>query len=184
MLRPTNLTINTDYRFYYLGIGKIIVLGIFPLLSLTYLNWRIYSGIKSPTILFEEQDKRQQQKKENELARVLIGIVMLFIVCHAFRVIIEIDNMVGAEVVEVCHRAELPEFTLWSIVVDPLSEFMMVFNSAANMIIYCCLNANFRKLIFPCVLRSQQSCLNWNATRRTQSNLNTTFTEIAMDDLK
>ena len=97
VIEPTDLRISQYYSFYYLGISKILVLGIFPLISLVYLNWKIYKGVKSPTSLFEEQDKRQQ-KKENELAKVLIGIVMLFIICHTFRVEIEIDNMVGSKV--------------------------------------------------------------------------------------
>ena len=183
IINPTDLRVGQYYSFYYLGIAKILVLGIFPLISLVYLNWKIYKGVKSPTSLFEEQDKRQQ-KKENELAKVLIGIVMLFIICHTFRVAIEIDNMVGSKVLEECYERGLPESTLWAIVVDPLSEFMMVFNCAANMVIYCCLNANFRKVIFPCIKLSQESFANFRSTRRTRSNLNTTSTDIALDDIK
>ena len=182
---PTEMRINHYYSFYYLGIAKILTLGIFPLISLVYLNWKIYTGVKSPAALFEEQDKRQQ-KKENELAKVLIGIVMLFIICHTFRVAIEIDNMTGSKVLEECHKLNLPTFTLWSIIVDPLSEFMMVFNSAANMVVYCCLNANFRKLIFPCVKKSQETFTNIRtATTRTRSTLHaSTTTHIAMEDMK
>ena len=109
---------------------------------------------------------------------------MLFITCHTFRVAVEIDNMVGSKVLEECYERGLPESTLWAIVVDPLSEFMMVFNCAANMVIYCCLNANFRKVIFPCIKLSQESFANFRSTRRTRSNLNTTSTDIALDDIK
>jgi hypothetical protein len=183
IINPTDLRVGQYYSFYYLGIAKILVLGIFPLISLVYFNWKIYKGVKSPASLFEEQDKRQQ-KKENELAKVLIGIVMLFIICHTFRVAVEIDNMVGSKLLEECYKRKLPDSTLWVIVVDPLSEFMMVFNCAANMVIYCCLNANFRKLIFPCIKRSQESFSNFRSTRRTRSNLNTTSTELALDYMK
>ena len=166
-----------------MGIAKIMVLGFFPLISLVYLNWKIYTGVKSPASLFEEQDKRQQ-KKENELAKVLIGIVVLFIICHTFRVAIELDNMLGSKVLEECYKRGLPETTLWAIVVDPLSEFMMVFNCAANMVVYCCLNANFRKLMLPCIKQSQQSFANFRSTTRTRSNLNTTNTDVVLDDMK
>ena len=182
---PTEMRVNQYYSFYYMGIAKILTLGIFPLISLVYLNWKIYKGVKSPAALFEEHDKRQQ-KKENELARVLIGIVVLFIICHTFRVAIEIDNMTGSEVLEECYQRGLPTFTLWSIIVDPLSEFMMVFNSAANMVVYCCLNANFRKLIFPCIKKSQETFTNLRTvTTRTRSNTTqSTLTHIAMEDMK
>ena len=184
-IHPTEMRVNQHYSFYYMGIAKILTLGIFPLISLVYLNWKIYKGVKSPAALFEEHDKRQQ-KKENELAKVLIGIVILFIICHTFRVAIEIDNMTGSKILDECHKLKLPTFTLWTIIVDPLSEFMMVFNSAANMVVYCCLNENFRKLIFPCVKRSQETFTNMRrVTTRTRSNLTqTTTTHIAMEDMK
>ena len=38
--------------------------------------------------------------------------------------------------VEECFNAQKPYFHLWSIIVDPLSEFMIVLNSSINTIIY------------------------------------------------
>ena len=61
-----------------------------------------------------------------------------------FRVVIEIDNMVGSAIAEKCYHAGKYSFTLWSIIVDPLSEVMMVLNSATNMLIYTCLSKSFR----------------------------------------
>ena len=187
VLRPTDMRLDAKYRFYYLGIIKIVVLGLFPLLSLSYLNWRIFNVVRASAASFQERDKYEQQKKENELARVLIGIIILFVVCHTFRVVIEIDNIAGlsnpAAIVKVCHTLCLPEFTLWSTVVDPLSELMMVVNSASNMVIYVCLNANFRKLMFPCIERSQRKFSQFLSTQPTQSNLNmTSVEEIPMYD--
>merc|ERR1712051_483873 len=67
-----------------------------------------------------------------------------------FRVVIEIDNMVGSAIVEKCYLAGKYTFTLWSIIVDPLSEVMMVLNSATNMLIYTCLSKSFRNYLHFC----------------------------------
>ena len=105
----------------------------------------------------------------------------MFIVCHTFRVAIEIDNMVVSEIIEECYKANKPQFSLWSLVVDPLSEFMMVLNSSINMVIYCCLNTNFRKYIFPCIKQYQRSFASLHPRRR--SNVETSCTEIVMNNM-
>ena len=139
------------YSFYYLGIAKLFVLGILPLGSLIYLNIKIYQGVKFPPVLLQQGNRRNKQKLEQDLAKVLITIVTIFIVCHLFRVIIEVDNMIGSEMAELCYKAGKPAFRLWTIIVDPLSEVMMIFNSSINMVVYCCLNANFRRCVLTCL---------------------------------
>ena len=176
MLIPSKLYRDETYRSIC-PVIKIVLLGVVPLLSLTYFNWRIFNAVRLSSQLVQEKDRREQQQKENDLARVLTGIIVLFIVCHTFRVVIEIDNIFTARSLHVCHQLCLPEFTLWTTVVDPLSELMMVINSASNMVIYCCLNANFRKLIFPCIERSQRKCSQFLSTQPTQKQSMTTCIE-------
>ena len=146
---PSNIRTNQHYSFYYLGIAKLIVLGIIPLASLVYLNMKIYNGLKAPPSLYEKKEKNESDA-EKDWAKVLIGIVMIFIICHMFRVVIEIDNMVGSAIAEKCYLAGKYSFTLWSIIVDPLSEVMMVLNSATNMLIYTCLSKSFRNYLHFC----------------------------------
>ena len=149
VIGPSNIRTNQHYSFYYLGIAKLIVLGIIPLASLVYLNMKIYNGLKAPPSLYEKKEKNESDA-EKDWAKVLVGIVMIFIICHMFRVVIEIDNMVGSEIAEKCYLAGKYSFTLWSIIVDPLSEVMMVLNSATNMLIYTCLSKSFRHYLHFC----------------------------------
>ena len=158
------MRINQHYLFYYRGIANIIVLGVIPLSSSVYLNWKLHKAVHSPPTLLEEDEKRLQ-RDDQELAQVLIGIVVIFIVCNTFRVIIEIDNMIGSKTVEECHKAGKPQFSLWSIIVGPLSEFMMVLNSSINMVIYSCLNASFRKHVICCITERDS---NLNLTQRSR----------------
>ena len=81
------------------------------------------------------------------MAKVLIGIVTVFIVCHTFRVIIEIDDMTDSDVAKICSRAGKTFFSLWSYIIDPIREFMMVLNSSLNMVIYFCVDKKFRKYL-------------------------------------
>ena len=176
------MRINQHYLFYYRGIANIIVLGVIPLSSSVYLNWKLHKAVHSPPTLLEEDEKRLQ-RDDQELAQVLIGIVVIFIVCNTFRVIIEIDNMIGSKTVEECHKAGKPQFSLWSIIVGPLSEFMMVLNSSINMIIYCCLNENFRKHVIPGIKRSYNSFSVRDPSRGTVSTKATVCTNIPLVDL-
>ena len=129
----------------------MIILGIIPLSSLIYFNWKIYKGIKfPPTLLQQDDDRKRRREQDYDLAKVLIGIVVTFISCHTFRVVIEFHNiMVHGEAFE-CAKAGLRVFSMWSILIDYLSDFMLGLNSSVNMIIYCCLNSTFRKSFFPC----------------------------------
>ena len=172
----SDLKVDETYRSIY-PIIKIVLLGVVPLISLTYLNWRIFNAVRVSSQLVQEKARREQQQKENDLARVLIGIIVLFIVCHTFRVAIEIENIFTAKAFDVCYQLCLPTFTLWSAVVDPLSELMMVINSASNMFIYCCLNDKFRKLVFPCIERSQRKCSQFLSTQPLHKQSTTTCIE-------
>ena len=147
------------------------------MLSLTYLNWIAFNVVRLSSMLVQENHRREQQQKEKDLARVLIGIIVLCIVYHTFRVIIEIDNMQTAKTLSVCYQLRLPLYATWNIIFDPLNDLMMVINSASNMAIYCCLNSTFRKLIFPCIKRSQRKCSQFLSTQPTHKQSTTTYIE-------
>ena len=178
----SDLKVDETYRSIY-PIIKIVLLGVVPLISLTYLNWRIFNAVRLSSQLVQEKDRREQQQKENDLARVLIGIILLFIVCHSFRVTIEIDNIRTAKTLTICYKLCIPPFSVWSALLDSLSKLMMVINSASNMVIYCCLNFTFQKLIFPCIERSQRKYSQFLSTQPTHKQSTTTcIEEIPLND--
>ena len=41
-LNPTELRLNDNYVFYYINLSRLMVSGLFPLISLTFLNFAIY----------------------------------------------------------------------------------------------------------------------------------------------
>ena len=176
VVAPSEMKRDENYRSFY-PIAKIVFLGVVPLLALTYLNRRIFNAVRSSSHLVKENHRREQQPKENDLARILIGITLLFIVCHSFRVTIEIDNIRTAKTLTICYKLCIPPFSVWSALLDSLSKLMMVINSASNMVIYCCLNATIRKLIFPCIERSQRKFSQFLSTQPTYKQSTTTCIE-------
>ena len=41
-LNPTELRLNNNYVFYYINLSRLMVSGLFPLISLSFLNFAIY----------------------------------------------------------------------------------------------------------------------------------------------
>ena len=80
IISVTAMRTNPYYSIYYINLGRLLVLGIIPLGLLVFFNCDIYKRIKSRSTLTEENvSKGIKVKQENELARVLFAIVILFI---------------------------------------------------------------------------------------------------------
>ena len=47
MLKPTDLRLDRRYVLWYSNVARLVVTGIVPFASLTYLNSRIYTVIRS-----------------------------------------------------------------------------------------------------------------------------------------
>ena len=116
-----------------------------------------------------DRNNKMTSNVEKDWAKILTGIVVIFIVCHTFRIVIELDNMIKADVIERCFLAGRYTYTLWSIIVDPLSEIMMVFNSSINMLIYTCLSKTFRNHLLFCNVSRPKNVENCNAQRQCTS---------------
>ena len=88
--------------------------------------------------------------QENEAARILIGIVVVFIFCHAARVISDFYEMIYIENITACHSIGKNGVHSWVLAVNEISGAMITLNSSVNMIIYGLIKPNIRKHIFRC----------------------------------
>ena len=160
-LHWTELSLDLDYNFYYYNLATIIVWGIIPTILLVYFNLMIYIGIKSPnSILQRELTKQKRFKQEKKLATVMIGIVVVFLLCHSLRNFACCYCFSLVEQVQNCYKQNesykgggitfLP-MPKWFEITWILNEWLLVVNSSVNMIIYCCLNSKFRKHVFAVV---------------------------------
>ena len=156
----TELRKNPTYSIYYINLAVLFILGIIPVIFLAYFNFIIYINIKPPTILSRAEENQGSQisihpttpsrcsnHHEKELARVLIGIVIIFIFCHLLRLMINFYETLVIRNAIACESAGRNGFPFSGFIFITLSEILLVINSSMNMVIYCCINGNFRKKV-------------------------------------
>ena len=86
-----------------------------------------------------------RQNQEKELAKVLIGIVMTFICCHATRIFINLYEALAIKSIRDCIDSGEVYYSIWAHLAIDCSRLMQVVNSSVNIIIYYCLSTSFRK---------------------------------------
>ena len=91
-----------------------------------------------------------RRAQENEAARILIGIVVVFIICHTLRVITDVYEMIYIENITDCHARGNRGVHTWVLILNEFSSAMITLNSSVNMIIYGLIKPNIRNTIFSC----------------------------------
>ena len=163
-----------------------MITGVIPFLLLIFFNTYIYKAIKKSTsrrqrltssgpsnpttqrLISTQQSNVEQtnsiglgitgkpmsnsakRKDEENLSMVFVGIVTIFLLCHGLKIILNFyDGFFGKVGANSAVR-----------IAGYFSNFLIVLNSAINMIIYCILNRKFRNhflntVIYrlPCVKR-------------------------------
>ena len=154
---PSAMRTNTQYITYYLNVAGLLVLGVIPFVLLAYYNYNIYKGLKvapnleqTSSVRSRRQLRRRSLEQESDFARVLIAIVITFILCHSMRIILNLYEMIAAPMLSECASAGKNGLARWAAIAKPFSKLMLIVNSSVNMIIYCCLNAAFRRQISSC----------------------------------
>ena len=178
ILKATSLRKNSDYATYYNNLARLLLLGIIPFGLLAYFNYRIYRGMKLPSFLSDQENIKEQRKmQESDLATVLIGIVVVFVLSHALRIFLNIYEMIKKL------QNDQTCYPTWLDVTKVLNDLFLILNSSSNMIIYCCLNSTFRKYLkqnfkkitrkFMCkkeIINNRQSYENVGRRRDTSEN--------------
>ena len=139
-LNTTALRNNGDYILYYNNLTRLLLLGIIPFSLLAYFNYKIYKGMSLPSFLSEQENvKEKRRMQESDLAIVLIGIVVVFVLSHVLRIFLNVYEWI--------HGMDQQYDTTCLELTKVFNDLFLVLNSSCNMIIYCCLNSTFRKSI-------------------------------------
>merc|ERR1712150_123104 len=136
-IKATALRTSPSYSFYYVNILTPLSLGVVPLLLLLFLNFAIYRKINLPSELIRHHQHRMSKRrltKEIDLARILVWIVTIFIVCHSLRLFLDIHEIAVIDQVRECPPSQM--FPPWIFILLSISKLLIVVNSSANMIIY------------------------------------------------
>jgi len=99
---------------------------------------------QSPNYCSRQKKKDIKRKNEDSLAMVFVIIILIFLVCHAPRIILDINELVNLKRSEYCASTGATPFSFWSIILLNVSHFLLVMNSSTNMIVYCLLGSRFR----------------------------------------
>ena len=94
---------NPHYISIYILIANFVIMTFIPFFILTVTNFSIYTTISNISSLNKKTTNRQ--KRDHNIAMILVGIVIVFIVCNIFRMVMN--------VYEVFHLAIIGDILVW-----------------------------------------------------------------------
>ena len=162
-MQPTKLRLSKEFILWYLNVGNLIVTGVIPFISLSFLNCKIYLFIQAAFEDCRVSDAVSTQvsdQKPNGLKRlnageirqvaVLFGVVVAFSVCNVLRIVLNIEEIISFEDwIQTEKKAEsigkmCTGVQFWAIITADISHFLLQVNASVNFFIYCILNKHFR----------------------------------------
>ena len=94
---------NPHYISVYILIANFVIMTLIPIFILTVTNFLIYTTISNISRLNKKTSKRQ--RRDHSVAMILVGIVIVFILCNVFRMVMN--------VYEVFHLAYYGDILVW-----------------------------------------------------------------------
>ena len=153
----TDLRNNDKFVLWYVNIANFIVTVAIPLMSLIYLNLKIYAKVKvfirrqPSSTAARQSNAARERSKDIQQAYQLFGIVLLFVLCHLLRVSLNVEEFINMNKNtqsnnEVSNCKPPPR--MWSrAILPPISHFLLQFNSSTNFFVYCFFNKIFRLIL-------------------------------------
>ena len=133
------------YSTYYINLATLVVIGILPLSSISFYNYKVYKGMRQRLNITEHRQRKMSNKErsvqENDSARVLGGIVVVFMICHSLRLLLNFYEMILIKNVLSCVQNKQNGFPKWFLITKSFSALMLIINSSVNVVIYGCLNS-------------------------------------------
>ena len=166
-IKPTQLRLDHQYIVWYLNVSNLLVTCVIPIGLLIFMNCRIASslneyrqrrpcGNSKPNESISDRTKNSKANMDIKQTFMLFSIVILFVICHSLRIIMNIAEFLKFQKGEDGTNCK-SQIRLWEHICMPLSEFLLLFNSSANFFVYMLFDKAFQK-----ILRERFStALNW-----------------------
>ena len=100
-----------------------------------------------------------QKAEETRQAIVLFAIVILFVCCHALRILLNVNELLTLQVVRASIKNGCFGVPFWALIGVAVSHFLITVNSSVNFFIYCFMSPTFRR-IFIVYLKKVKYILN------------------------
>ena len=143
VIRATDLRKDSMYLIYYINLATFFVIGLIPLTLISYYNFNVYKGMKLRLKIAEDRQRkisnisfRERSAHEHDSAKVLGGIVLLFMICHSLRLLLNFYEMIFIKHVLDCISSKQVGFPTWFFITKSFSDLMIIINSSVNVIIY------------------------------------------------
>ena len=159
-LIPTKLRVNHHYVLWYINISNLLFTAILPTCILLYTNCRIYSALnnfiqRQPSVHNSRSHQRckerpSQQARANDVKKafILFSIVIIFIMCHTLRIILNIDEFLSlTKLIEIWNKGCDDSVKVWVEVAVPINQLLIIINSSSNFFIYSFFDPTFQKVL-------------------------------------
>lgn len=93
----------------------------------------------------KKMSNAKRRKVEDRMAILFMGIVAAFFLCHFPRILLNFYEMLVIERAMACTAAGQRGFAVWAQVLTSVNNFLLVFNSSINILIYVVFNTKFRE---------------------------------------
>ena len=140
-MEVTDLRMSTPYVTWDHNWARLMVLGVFPLIVICYLNYKIY-------VVISKRRKIHRRKQDDNLSVVLMIIIISFTICNILRVVLNMHEITVIEEIHICRNSNLGGFPLWIIILGFISPILLVIHSSANLLIYCVFGTKFRQIFY------------------------------------
>ena len=160
-LEISDLRKNGTYILWYINVSNLLLTCVIPLVSILYLNCKVYIALRNymkkklsmPILSTNEDIKHNQrlhglQSEKIQQTFTLFGIIAVFIICHALRVIMNVKELFDLENIKQSLALGCNPWSYSFMVMVPISETLLQINCSVNFFIYCGLNQRYKKVFF------------------------------------
>ena len=98
-----------------------------------------------PSKKVSTSNTENRRQKEDNLAVIFMGIVIVFLVCHFPRIFLSLHEMLVIRKTMACSRVGYYSFPLWALLFAQFSHILLVLNSSMNSVIYCMVSSKYRE---------------------------------------
>ena len=148
---------DANYSYYYVGLLRLLVLGIYPFVSLSYFNYKISQSIRfnpfrgTGVNVNQKGILRRRTVVEKRTTKVLVAIIMSFLVCHLPRVIINGMEFYIIQLLD--SQLPIPVFVQ---LMSSIARLLLVLNASLNVGYYLYFTI-FNKLLLTRYYRGSKS---------------------------
>ena len=126
-----NLLYNKIYYSYFYP----FIMFVIPLSSLAIFNTCLIHAVKKSQK--QQKDMNVRQSRENNVTIMLVSVVIVFMMCQVPAAVYNVAYAIDLETVE--NR-------LGWLILSPVRNFLVTFNSAINFLLYCAFGQKFRRI--------------------------------------